>query len=508
MNIKNKLDRLVDESTILNIPLMFQLVFRYKVLSVLTVVSCLSVCHYLYNKQVEVYWSSIRFSNLQEKSTSPMDAINVALGSDTGDRGYGNSLAEEVKALRVSMDFTRKIAKKVMKHDYFFNMNFNPTNNKSEDYVVSSFIENCKKDKDCLMEELVGLIPRFYSIEDPERTGLNFVLEVGTADKKTTTILLKIISDAISESRVDTIRLTYTNQRESAEQLVHKEKTKLEDENYFSLTKTKEILKNDLNNLQHEIQINNKLSWENESLLSIAQAKVKKSNKMISAQIDTKELNKDKKRNFLKEKIDNLRKDINALEMLRISHSTEEVEILDSLKGELTKSENSLKSLGNSRSLASLNEFVNKTQDSVEESEFNYDVYKNYSQKAKENYKGLLIKNSNLVDDLLSTQNRLEKLRPIVEFLKALESKVIQLKLLEITSMSDLKFDNFPTFPVKSKKISKLMIFVYSFFFIVFSMLGVLCLRFISDDNIYDESDINRIFPNVDVLGVSPKFED
>jgi hypothetical protein len=508
MNLTNKLERLIDESTILNIPLMFQLVFRYKYLSILAIVSCLSVCHHLYNKQVEVYWSSIRFSNLKEKSNSPMDAISVALGSDTNERGYSSSLAEEVKGLRVSMDFTRDIAHKVMKHDYFFNMNFNPTNNKSEEYLVSSLITKCEKNRECVLEELVGLIPGFYSINDPERTGLNFVLEVGTADKKTTQVLLKLISEAISESRVDSIRLTYTDQRKSAEQLVEKEKKRLEDENYLSLTKSKEILKNDIDNLQYEIQINNKLSWENKSLLSIAEAKVKKSNKMISSQIDNKELNKDKKRNFLKEKIENMRKDINALEMLRISHSTKEIEILDSLKSELKKSEMDLKNLGNSRSLASLNEFVNKTQDSVEESEFNYDVYKKYSEKAKTNYRDLLAKNSSLVDQLLFTKNKLEKLRPIVEFLKALESKVIQLKLLEITSTSDLKFDNFATFPVKSKKISKLMIFVYSFFFIVFSMLGVLCIRFITDDNIYDESDLNRIFPDVEVLGVSPKFEE
>ena len=508
MKIKNKLERLIDESTILNIPLMFQLVFRYKYLSVFAIVSCLTVCYHLYNKQVEVYWSSIRFSNLKENSSSPMNAISAALGSDTNERGYGSSLAEEVKGLRLSMDFTRDIAHKVMKHEYFFNMNFNPTNNKSDSFLVSSLITKCEKDNKCILEELVGLIPGFYSIEDPERTGLNFVLEVGTADKKTTKVLLKLISEAISESRVDSIRLTFTDQRNSAEQLVEKEKNRLEDENYLSLSKRREIIKNDIANLQHEIQINNKLSWENNSLLSIAEAKVKKSNMMIGTHINSKELNKDKKRNFLKAKIDNMRKDINALEMLRISHSTKEIEILDSLKLELRKSERYLKALGNSRSLASLNEFVNKTKDSVEESEFNYEVYKNYSEKAIINYKGLLVKNSNLVDELLFTKNKLEKLRPIVEFLKALESKVIQLKLLEITSTSDLKFDNFATFPVKSKKIAKTMIFVYSFFFMTFSMLGVLCLRFISDDNIYDESDLSRIFPDVDILGVSPKFEE
>ena len=437
-----------------------------------------------------------------------MDAISVALGSEKSDRSFSSSVAEEVKALRVSMDFTRKVAKKVMKDDYFYNMNFNPTNNKTKEFFASSLIAECEKDETCLIEKLVALIPGFYSIEDPERTGLNFVLEVGTADKRTTEILLSIISDSISESRVDSIRITYTDQRKSAEQLVRKEKKRLEDEQYLALIKNKEVLRKEIDNLQSEIQISKKLSLENQSLLSIAKAKVSKSNTMIKKQIDSRELNQDKKREFLKERIDNLRKDVNALEMLRFSHSTKEIEILNSLKKELRKSENELMKMGNKRSLASLNKFVDKTQDSVEESEFNFNVYKNYSETAKENSKELTLRNSILLDNLLLTQEKLEKLRPIVDFLKALESKVIQLKLLEITSTSDLKFDNFATFPVKSKKISRLMIFVYSFFFVMFTILGALCLRFITDDNIYDEADLKRIFPDIEVLGVSPKFEE
>lgn len=508
MKIKNRVDRLIDESTLLNIPLMFQLVFRYKFLAILTIIGCMSICYHMYNKQVEVYWSSIRFANLKEKSSSPMDAISVALGSDTSDRGFSNSLAEEVKALRVSMDFTRKIAKKVMNHEYFMEMNFNPTNNKSEEFLSPSIVTECKENKDCILETLVGLIPGFYDIDDPERTGLNFVLEVGTADEGTTKALLDIVANSIRESRVDSIKLTYTDQKKSAESLVEKEKKSLEEAKYFTLIKKREILKRDIENLQYEIQVNNKLALENQSLLSIAEAKVSKSNKMIRSQIDSKGLNIDKKRAFLKVKIDNLRKDINALELLRVSHSTKEVEILDTLKEELAKSERKLKKYGNSRSLASRNEFVSKTRDEVEESEFNFDVYKNYSEKAKHKYTELLATNSALVDDLLKTKTKLEKLRPTVEFVKALEAKVIQLKLLEITTTSDLKFDNFATLPVKSKKVSRLMIFAYSVFFITFAMIAMLAMRFITDDNIYDESDLKRIFSDVDILGVSPKFEE
>ena len=109
---------------------------------------------------------------------------------------------------------------------------------------------------------------------------------------------------------------------------------------------------------------------------------------------------------------------------------------------------------------------------------------------------------------MLKTKTKLEKLRPTVEFVKALEAKVIQLKLLEITTTSDLKFDNFATLPVKSKKVSRLMIFAYSVFFITFAMIAMLAMRFITDDNIYDESDLKRIFSDVDILGVSPKFEE
>ncbi|OUR96683.1 hypothetical protein A9Q84_10090 [Halobacteriovorax marinus] len=508
MILKEKIERLIDESTLLNIPLMFKLLFRYKFVVMATIVFCLSVCSYLYTRQVEIYWSSIRFSNMQEKSSSPMDAISVALGTDAKDGGFNNSLAEEVRALRLSMDFTRNLVNKLMEKEYFDKMDFNPTNKKSDKFIVSELKNTCEGKEDCFIEAMVRLVPGFYSIEDPERTGLNFVLEVGTADKRTTEILLDVVAKAISASRLDTIRMGYIEQTKSAEKLVAKERVSLKEKNYLGLVKKKELLKDEVTNLQYEIQIHNKLLMENQSQLTIAEAKVQKANSIIKLGVDNKGLNTDKKRNFLREKIDNLSKDINALELIRISHSTREIDILNSLKKELRKSERKLKKLGNTRSVASLNEFVQKSKIKVEENEFNYRVFKGYALKASKKAVLLKEKSTGLVDSLLSTKTKLEHMRPSVNFLKALEAKVIQLKLLEITSTSDLKFDNFATFPVKTKKITRLMLFVYTVFFIVFSLLGVLCTRFLFDDNVYDEEDLKRIFPKVNVLGTAPTFEE
>lgn len=508
MIFKEKINRLIDESTLINVPLMFKLLVRYKFLTFITIISCLYASFYLYNKQSEVYWSSIRFSNLQEKSSSPIDAVSAALGSDIKDRGMSSSLAEEVRALRLSMDFTINITKKLMQDSYFNQMNLNPTNKKTEKFIVSNIKEECEQEEACVMDTVVGLIPGFYSIEDPERTGLNFVLEVGTADKKTTEILLDVVAKAISASRFDAIRMTYIKQKKSAEELVEEEREVLKKMDYIGLVKKKEILKDEIGNLQYEIQTHNKLFMENQSLLSIAEARVQKGNRLIKSGVDRKGLNVDKKRRFLKSKIENLSKDINALELIRISHSTKEVEILNSLKKELRKSERSLKKLGNVRSISSLDDFVKKSKDAIEESEFNYKVYKGYSDKAKMKRKALMEKNSFLVDSFLSTKTKLEQIKPSVEFLKALEGKVIQLKLLEITSTSDLKFDNYATSPVKTKKISRLMLFVYSFFFVSFSLLTVLCARFLFDGNVYDEDDLKRMFPHIEVLGIAPKFEE
>jgi len=508
MIFKEKISRLIDESTLLNVPLMFKLLFRYKFLTFLTISTCLYASYYLYNRQTEIYWSSIRFSNLQEKSSSPIDAVSVALGSDTKNRGLNSSIAEEVRGLRLSMDFTISIATALMEDPYFDEMNLNPTNKKSDAYRVSNIKEECEQEKKCILETIVGLIPGFYSIEDPERTELNFVLEVGTADKETTEILLDVVSKAINTSRFDSIRLTYVEQKKSAKTLVDQEREVLKNMNYVELVKRKEILKDEIGNLQYEIQTHNKLYMENESHLTIAEARVQKASRLIKAGVDRKGLNIDKKRRFLKEKIENLSKDINALELIRISHSTKEVEILNSLKKELRKSERRLKKLGNVRSVSSLDEFVKKSKDVIEESEFNYRVYKGYAEKAEKKTKALMERNSLLVDAFLSTKSKLEQIKPSVAFLKALEEKVIQLKLLEITSTSDLKFDNYATIPVKTKKISKLMLFVYTFFFITFSLLGVLCLRFLFDGNVYDEDDLKRMFPKIDILGIAPQFEE
>ncbi len=509
MNIISRAKRILDENTIINLPLIFQLLLRYKILSVSILTLTISLVVNFYFHQADQYWSSIRFTNLKDNSSSPMEAVSMALGGDSKDRHMGSNVAEEMKTLRSSMDFTRKVVEKIMGHEEFEEMDFNQKITKTDKFKVPILQKSCEGEQEsCLFHLLLKIIPDYYTISDPSRSGLHFVLEVGTTDKLTTSILLKTISLTIKELREESIQMTFSEQRIATESLVNQKRTELEKNKYQELLKNEEILQNQISTLQLEIETQNKLYLENKSSMNIAEAKLKKVNKAIKKGINRKQLGKDKKRIFLRDKIENLTKDINALEMLATDHSKREIEIIYALKKQRSKSERSLKKLGsNKRSVAFFNDFLSKTNQQFGESELNYSVYKEYADKAKFRYKELLKENWSLLEKMLKLKTTLEKLRPSVEFLRALEAKVIQLRLMEITSTSDLKFDEYAAIPTKTKKIGRLMMFVYGLIFSLL-LLGVsLLLRFVFDDRIHSEDDLKRMFSNIEVVGVVPQFK-
>jgi len=510
MSSFSRAKRILDENTLINISLIAKLLARYKYLSIAAVVLSIGLSLSLYHHQADRYWSSIRFTNLKDNSSSPMEAVSIALGGGNKER-HGTNVAEEIKTLRSSMDFTRKVVEKILVHEDFEKLDFNKKITKTDKFTVPAIRKSCEENnvsENCLFNFLIKALPMYYTISDPSRSGLNFVLEVGTTNELTTNVLLNTISLTIKELREESIQMTFTEQRIATENLVQQKREELEKNKYQELLKNEEILQNQISTLQLEIETQNKLYLENKSSMNIAEAKLKKVNKAIKKGINRKQLGRDKKRHFLRQKIENLTKDINALEFLATDHSVKEKDIIYQLKKERRSSERALKKLGsNKRSVAYFNDFLSKTNQKFGESELNYSVYKEYAEKAKFRYSELLKDNWSLLEKMLKLKTTLAKLRPSVEFLKALEAKVIQLRLMEITSTSDLKFDKFAAVPSKTKKIGKLMIFVYGFVLTVFTLCISLFLRFIFDDRIHDEDDLKRIFANIEIVGVAPSFK-
>ena len=141
-------------------------------------------------------------------------------------------------------------------------------------------------------------------------------------------------------------------------------------------------------------------------------------------------------------------------------------------------------------------------------SEFDYKVYKKHLEKANVVLDDMTSRKKELLEAQLKLQEEMEKLRPTIEFVKALEAKLLHVKLMEETVTTDLRFDTYATPPDNSKRLGKVLLFAYTMMLWTMIVMGYLVTRYLVDDRIYDEDDLKKFVGDVPILGETPKFDD
>ncbi len=500
-----KLSYLLDSTTIINFPFVWKLLLRYWKSSAFITILIFSISAVFYLSQSELYTTTVKFSDMNAKA----DPTMMAMGSLTGAKSLGGNNSADIVGLRHSRDFTQTIAERLFRNPFFYSLNFGKSLIDVNKKSGASIYRGCLGNRNCVVDTVAKIVPQFYVMIDSERTNTNYVLQVQAADKRTAMILLEEIKQALHATRVAFLKGALEGQRKVTSEMLEQNKKSLLDLNYDKKLENKALLDNQLLQLESQIDSQNKIVIEHQNNLSRMEAKVKGTRDALKKDIDYSDLSSDKKRQSLEAKIESLTNDIHALEAAEGGTTAKDDGIIAKLRQELKDVQRQLQSIKRDRhSLVSTDRFMKNTEQSMDVSEFDYKVYKKHLEKANGVLDEMISQKKELTEAQLKLQEEMEKIRPTIEFVKALESKLLHVKLMEETVTTDLRFDTFSTPPDNSKRLGKVLLFAYTMMLWSLVVMGYLVTRYLIDDRIYDEDDLRKFVGDVPIIGETPKFDD
>lgn len=472
--------------------------------------SCLAIvffvaflCGVLYLKQQEIYWTSLSFSDATvDSNDSSLKLLSGIMGDNKG-----GLRASDILNLRTSVDFNRKMAQSILNSEHFnqFRLDLGIFGDKNES--PSSIKAFCKNNNECVLQELVLRLPKFYQISDKDRNGVHFVVEVKALDELTANLFLKFISKAILDTRTEVLKSSIKDQEKMNLSMLIERKKEIDLASYYSDLEEANRLDSEYKEIQLKFERQSHLIVELQNSFSNAESNFQRSKSFLKRKVNIDELGVEKKRSDLKIKIEKLNGDINALEDIAESKTLKDREVIIQLKKELRESKSMYQLLGDNANQEGLDSFIKKTDEKIHSKEFEYSVIKDQLANAQKNYSELEVEKRDLFEKKIKIDQNIAILKPVVEFIKNLEIKVEQLKLLAATVGPDVRFDSYSNTPVPVKKIGLILLFAYVLMLQLIFVTVYLTFRFLFDERVYDLQDLENISPNLKFLGLGPKFK-
>lgn len=499
----NKLAPLIDGTTIINFTFMGKLFKRYLKSSLVIAATLFVAGMVFYVAQENFYWTSISFS---DATVDNSDAGLRNLSSMLGEK-KGGLRATDILNLRSSIDFNRKVAEQLISSEFFNQLRFdlNILGNSGES--AKALRKKCNDNEKCLIEVLVKRLPKFYQISDKDRSGVNFVLEVKALDVLTANVLLKVIAKSVLDSRIDVVRLSLKDQEKMNTNILVNKKKEVDVTSFYETQEERDRLDNEMKEIQAKVDHQLNVLTTLQDNLSSAEANYQHSKSISSKTIDNDEVDVELRRKQLREKIEKLNADLVALEDVSANPSEADKEIISQFKAEISAAKKKLRSLGKASASANTRQFVELNKEKVQSKEMEYRVLKDQMASAKQLYDELVLKKKDVLGRKIKTDQNLEILKPSIEFIKNLEMKIEQMKLLSVTVGPDVRFDSYAATPEPAKKISLIVLAGCLFILEFFVLILYLSLRYILDSHIYDESDIHSISPQLKIIGNGPRYE-
>jgi hypothetical protein len=103
--------------------------------------------------------------------------------------------------------------------------------------------------------------------------------------------------------------------------------------------------------------------------------------------------------------------------------------------------------------------------------------------------------------------NQLLALKPDLEYLKLLESRMVAIKLKKSAIDADVHFEQYGNEIAVFKRNSIGQITIFSFLIIGFALFLIQICIFLCDDHIYDEHNLQKCYDDLPVIGYSPRFD-
>jgi len=281
----------------------------------------------------------------------------------------------------------------------------------------------------------------------------------------------------------------------------------LEYMNYTALLKQLRTVDNEMSEVDLKLQVLIKLLIENQTILSKAKAQVDNNKINSDESLDIDLWEKEKKTKMLGIKIENLTSDIQSLELANIKFSEKDDAIIKSLKDELKSRKEEYKTMDRGDRMLAKKEFMAASGGKAESSEFDYKVTKDYIIQSKIDYDNLNNRKQELSKVKIDIEDKIKQMGTSLDFIRALQTKIMEIGLIENSSSSDLVFDKHFIQSDKTKRIGKIMIVAISFVITLLAMIVTLALIYVYDDRIFDDTDLGIVLPKIAIVGPRIVFD-
>ncbi|MBY0516480.1 MAG: hypothetical protein K2P81_06205 [Bacteriovoracaceae bacterium] len=497
-----KINALLHDVTLIDFAFMVKLAKRYKTVTRLAVGAFLILTSYFYFSQTTVHSKKVFFKMTSQEDTGGGRKIDELVGDVASNFVNHN----EVKAMVSNFKFIHLLAEKMVDSPNFTKLDFNsPATNslrKPDDLFAS-----CSS-RDCKVRILEAVISGMYDIESEIGTG-RFVLTVTTRSALTTTEFINYFIVAIKENRLNMALEEYEKKISHTEELINTSRKDVYTKGGFEKVASLESLEASIAR-QHDkmkdiiVRLNGEIHQNH-----FQEVRLKTSEVAANTTVGDQSKEGFEQYQAITKNIAKLKQNIESLSSIpESSRSPSDNVILGQLQTDLKKSEAELQSLGKiSRNVAHEQKFIDSQMSNQTDYEFDYTITKqklkklqSESEKAKSDLSYLLSQKAKLDNELLA-------LKPDLEYLKKMETKLVGLRMLKSGARANVMFEDYGPEVSSFKRNSAIKIMSFSFFFVGFFMFLALMIIYLLDDKIYDEREFEKCYEDLRVIGYAPKFD-
>lgn len=497
-----KFNIILDDTTIINFPFLAKLFKRYFLITALAPVIVIFCGLYLYYSQHNIYQTTIGFKN----SSLDTDNASNAIASILGEKSSSID-PTEIILVTTNVDFHKELGRAIVEHPNFRKFNFNHIRAKSLK-TWDEIFGHCNGRPKCLNSVASSLVPGFYKVSENQMVRTHFKIKVSTLDTLTSKVILEEVQKVFQKTRIDTIKRHITEQIRISDELVHNQRKQLKNVDNNLILERVKVSKGKLRSMEARIHTYNGFYHRAKVSLDKAETTWKQYRFALDSTVNQSDLSKLKKYTAYKKKMKLLKNDLRVLELDNKNEDANK-EIITQIKNKVAGIKRDIASMGKVKHyLGVKNKFLEKEggKSNSGNEEFNYKVAKGQFEKIKKEYKKLSKEKEVLSSNVASLEKSIEKIKPMYEYLKLLEQKVIQLKLIESTIVSDLVFDSNSTGVNRYKRTSKGKISLYSFLIASFFLFALVMIRYMVDGRIYDQYELEKNFEDLEIIGTTPDF--
>lgn len=490
-----KLQRLLNENTIVDLKMILRLCSRYKSLSVLAPLIFIASVVILSLSRPVLYSASAPIKVFPKNLVGKEKQNFLATPND-------NLLSVEELRLNIqNRAFLNSLAKNLIEDSSFKLSSFLGSSKE----LNQKAWDNCKKVMSCETLIIASALDESIHVESG-LTEDRFNLIVTSADKSIPHFLMKHLIPALENERVKIGQYALRKELASVEDLLKESQAIMNSRIGENPLEEQSVLSNKISNLKDEAKIIQQ-SVSNESInISALSAKLHENKKNIEPQIN--QLDKPEAKEA-RVRIQELKTNILQLKAIaNTDQSKNDKKIISQLESELNQLSRKYRSVASLQSFEQKENFFEKQREGQKALEFDLQVAKMKLSKLNQEYESIISELNLTIERKMALDSKVGSLQTDMLFQKELESKQMSLKLNIATYTSDILFEDFQIAVKSFRTTSMFFICLWSFLLAVGLYLFMVIIKFISDDKIYQADDVHHSIAGLSFVGEVPAFSD